>query len=60
MDLSPPDRLLDSRQLQFRESGVESKPDNRWGESMKPITIEFTVKYGDGSFKEDSGTFASL
>jgi len=27
---------------------------------MKPITIEFTVKSGDDSFKEDSVTFASL
>ena len=27
---------------------------------MQPITIEFTVKDGDGSFKEDSVTFASL
>ncbi len=26
---------------------------------MKPITIEFTVKTGDDSFKEDSVTFAS-
>ena len=27
---------------------------------MKPITIEFTVKNGDASFREDSVTFASL
>ena len=27
---------------------------------MKPITIEFTVKVGDGSFREDSVTFAGL
>ena len=26
---------------------------------MKPITIEFTVKTGDDSFKEDSVTFAT-
>ena len=26
---------------------------------MKPITIEFTVKAGDDSFKEDSVTFAT-
>ena len=26
---------------------------------MKPITIEFTVKAGDNSFKEDSVTFAT-
>ncbi len=27
---------------------------------MRPITIEFTVNNGDGSFKEDSVTFAGL
>ena len=27
---------------------------------MKPITIEFTVKNGDDSFKEDSVTFATV
>ena len=26
---------------------------------MTPITIEFTVKYGDDSFREDSVTFAN-
>ena len=27
---------------------------------MTPITIEFTVRNGDDSFKEDSVTFATL